>query len=222
MPVPRVTSASTTIERPEPFFIAGAIGLDFLNSVATPVDVPVDWLSCGEDLLDWLHRAKLLEPEATGTLLRGALPGEIDAVAAQARSLREWFRAFVHAHRGKRLDDTALEELEPLNQLLSRDQEFFKIVLRTRQQSAMPSPLQRVRMRIWSSPETLLQPIAVALADVVCDENFANVKACEGARCSLLYVDRTRVHGRRWCSMSVCGNRSKQRARRSRESGKSA
>jgi predicted RNA-binding Zn ribbon-like protein len=210
------------IERPEPFFIAGSIGLDFLNSVATPVDAPVDWLSSGEDLLDWLQRAGLLEPHVAGALAKAALPGEIDAVAAQARSLREWFRGFVHAHRGKQLDYRALEELEPLNQLLSRDQEFSKIVLRARQQSATPLPLHRARLRKWSSPETLMQPIAIALAEVACDENFANIKACEGARCSLLYVDRTRAHGRRWCSMSVCGNRSKQRARRSRESEKGA
>ena len=216
MPKSQVTG-SEAAHRPDPFFLAGSVGLDFLNSIATPVDEPVEWLSSGEDLLDWLQRAHLLEAGAAAILRKNALPGEIDAVAAQARSLREWFRAFVHAHRGKRLDAAALEELEPLNQLLSRDQEFTKIVSRTEQRSTVPSPLRRMRMRKWSSPETLLLPIAVALADVVCDENFAHVKRCEGSRCTLIFADHTRTHRRRWCSMLVCGNRSKQKAHRSRE-----
>ena len=213
-----VTLSSPPDARPDPFFIAGSAGLDFLNSLATPVDEPVDWLTSGEDLLDWLQRAQLLESHVAEALRKSALPGEIDAVAAQARSLREWFRAFVHTHRGKTLKEDSLAELEPLNQLLSRDRAFSQIVPRGEHQM---SPLNRTWTRNWSSPEMLLQPIASALASVVCDENFADVKACEGHRCSLLYVDRTRVRSRRWCSMSVCGNRSKQKARRSRESEKS-
>ncbi len=47
-------------ERPEPFFIAGALGLDFLNSIATPADVPVEWLASGDDLLDWMERASMI------------------------------------------------------------------------------------------------------------------------------------------------------------------
>ncbi len=29
---------------PPAIFVADALGLDFLNSIATPVDTPVDWL----------------------------------------------------------------------------------------------------------------------------------------------------------------------------------
>lgn len=210
----KVTIEGMAIERPEPFFLAGSTGLDFLNSLATPVDTPIDWLNSGDGLLDWLQSAGLFEADAAMALRKNALPGEIDAVAAQARSLREWFRSFVHAHRGRRLDDAVLAELEPLNQLLSRDQEFAQIVRRA--EPAAPSPLRRTWMRHSSSPEGLLLPIAGALTSLVCNENFADIKACEGAGCTLLYVDRTRARGRRWCSMSVCGNRSKQRARRVR------
>ena len=30
--------------RPAAMFIGDAMGLDFLNSIATPVDTPVDWI----------------------------------------------------------------------------------------------------------------------------------------------------------------------------------
>ena len=41
-------------------FIANSLGLDFLNSIATPVDTPVDWLDSGDGLLKWLAQAKLV------------------------------------------------------------------------------------------------------------------------------------------------------------------
>ncbi len=46
-------------------FLADAPGLDFLNSIATPVDVPVDWISDGEGLLRWLEQAGMVPPDAT-------------------------------------------------------------------------------------------------------------------------------------------------------------
>ena len=42
---------------PPAMFLADSRGLDFLNSVATPVDTPVDWIADGEGLLDWLGQA---------------------------------------------------------------------------------------------------------------------------------------------------------------------
>jgi predicted RNA-binding Zn ribbon-like protein len=56
------------------------------------------------------------------------------------------------------------------------------------------------------------------MAQLVCSEDFTFVKACEGQACMLLFLDRTRRRARRWCSMSVCGNRAKQAAFRTRAS----
>jgi len=71
-------------------------------------------------------------------------------------------------------------------------------------------------MRRWRSPESLLLPIGEALATFVCQEDFANVKACEGHSCTLVFADHTRRRARRWCSMAICGNRAKQAAHRNR------
>jgi predicted RNA-binding Zn ribbon-like protein len=210
-----------TSERPEPFFVAGSVGLDFLNSIASPAGTPVEWLASGDDLLAWLRSAQLLSDEAARALQKRALPGEIDAVAAQARALREWFRTFVHAHRGKPLRPKALDELAPLNQLLARAREFQQIVAHAGESGAHSS-LRLARLRRWPSPDALLLPIAEALAGVACNEDFANIKACEGPTCSLVYVDRTPTLSRRWCSMAVCGNRSKQAAHRARAIGRRA
>jgi predicted RNA-binding Zn ribbon-like protein len=212
-----------TAKRPPPFFIADSPGLDFLNSTAVPVDTRVEWLDSGEDFLAWIKQAGLAPGDVLNAFRKNALPGELDATAAQARALRDWFKPFVYKHMGKPIEPNALRQLEPLNQLLARDEEFGQIVVRDRlyrqehpQGEKGISGLIWRRQRRWQSPESLLLPLARSLADLVCTEDFTYVKACEGPECTLLFVDRTRGRGRRWCSMAVCGNRAKQAAHRKR------
>jgi predicted RNA-binding Zn ribbon-like protein len=199
--------------RPPAIFIADSLGLDFLNSIATPVDKPIDWLDSGDGLLKWLAQAKLVPADALDELRARAKPGELDKVADQARALREWFRGFVHKHMGRSLTPKALRELGALNRLLERDEAFSQI---SRPSRSDGDRLDLRMMRRWRSPESLLLPIAEALARFVCEEDFANVKACEGHSCTLVFADRTRRRARRWCSMAVCGNRAKQAAHRKR------
>lgn len=191
-------------------FVADAPGLDFLNSVATPVDQAVDWIRDGEGLLAWLEQAGMVPADALAALRSQSTPAELDAVAAQARALREWFRVFVRARKGRPLAATDLGELERLNQLLERDERYEELVADAANGFAL-----RERRR-WQSPESLLMPIAQALTKLVCDEDFTYVKACEGPRCTLMFADHTRGHARRWCSMAICGNRAKAAAHRKR------
>lgn len=194
-------------------FIADAAGLDFLNSVATPVDEPVDWISDGEGLLAWLDQAGLVPPAALAEMRARYSAAELDPVAARARELREWFRGFVRAKKGRALTAKDVRELEPLNQLLAHDEQHNQIVV---DDSGDATPFELRAKRRWQSPESLLMPIAEALANLVCDEDFQQVKACEGPACTLLFADHTRGHARRWCSMAVCGNRAKVAAHRAR------
>src|SRR5271156_5415801 len=108
-------------------FVGDAPGLDFLNSIATPIDTAVDWIADGEGLLDWLSQAKLVPEDVLTGVRADALPGELDKVADQARNLREWFRGFVKSHKGAPLAAETLTELEPLNRLLERDEAFGRI-----------------------------------------------------------------------------------------------
>ncbi|MBR1131644.1 CGNR zinc finger domain-containing protein [Bradyrhizobium iriomotense] len=196
-------------------FIADSLGLDFLNSVATPVDTPVDWLDHGDGLVDWLAQAKLVPAEELDALKARVRPGELDKVADQARALREWFRGFVLEHAGRPLTGKALHELGPLNSILERDAAFLQIAPRHGQDG-----LALHRKRHWQSPESLLLPIGEAMAKFVCEEDFSDVKACEGHNCTMLFADHTRRRARRWCIMAVCGNRAKQAAHRSRLKGR--
>ncbi len=211
--VPRGEIAQMASRRPPAMFLADALGLDFLNSVATPVDTEIDWIDDGDGLLAWLTQAQLVPAETLKALRAQAKPGEINNVAAQARGLREWFRGFVRQHKGRPLTSQDLSELDQLNRLLERDEGFGRIVAH---HDGHASGLEFQTMRRWRSPEALLLPIGEALAKFVCEEDFSNVKACEGPACTLMFADHTRGRARRWCSMAICGNRAKQAAHRQR------
>ena len=206
-------SAQTASQRPPAIFVADALGLDFLNSVATPVDTEIDWIDDGDGLLAWLEQAQLVPADAIEALRAQAMPGEFDNVAAQARSLREWFRGFVWQRKGRPLASKDLRELEPLNRMLERDEGFGRIVAHDHGHA---SGFNFRTMRRWRSPEALLLPVGEALAKFVCEEDFSDVKACEGPACTLMFADHTRGRARRWCSMAICGNRAKQAAHRHR------
>jgi len=199
--------------RPPAIFVADSLGLDFLNSIATPVDTPIDWLESGDGFLRWLAQAELVPADALDDLRARAMPGELNKVADQARALREWFRRFVHKHMGRPLPPKALQELGPLNKLLQGDETFIQI---SRHREREGDRFELRAMRRWRSPESLLLPIGEALAKFVCEEDFARVKACEGHRCTLVFADHSRMQARRWCSMAICGNRAKQAAHRNR------
>src|SRR6516165_11799002 len=116
-----------TNTRPAPMFIADARGLDFLNTVAAPWGSNIEWLGHGQDLLAWLEQAGLVEASVAKMMRTNTIPGELDALAAQARILREWFRSFVLAHAGRQINPNVLSELSPLNRLLQRDEAFCEI-----------------------------------------------------------------------------------------------
>lgn len=200
---------------PPAFFIADARGLDFLNSIATPADTPVDWIADGRGFIDWLGQAGLVPSGDLDEIAARAAPGELDRIAGEARDLRQWFGAFVRDHAGGPLGPDAAASLDPLNRLLERDQAYLQIAAHADEHGHRRLALETRRR--WRSPESLLIPIGEAIARVVAEEDFTHIKACEGHRCTLMFVDRARARARRWCSMGICGNRAKVAAHRRRK-----
>lgn len=194
-------------------FIADAPALDFLNSIATPVDEIVDWIEGAEGLLDWLRQSGWVDQETLDHIAKSAMPGELELVAAQTRALRDWFRGFVTKHRGKPLTSEVIGDLSTLNRLLDRDSRFTQITVANQDAAKLQLQLRRR----WMTPDTLLLPIGEVLAKFICEEDFSDVKSCEGGLCTLMFVDHTRGKKRRWCSMAVCGNRAKAAAHRERK-----
>jgi predicted RNA-binding Zn ribbon-like protein len=73
--------------------------------------------------------------------------------------------------------------------------------------------------RRGTGAESLLVPVAEAVARLLAEGDFTLVRKCESTDCTLWFYDRTKSHHRRWCSMAVCGNRMKVAAFRARQRG---
>jgi predicted RNA-binding Zn ribbon-like protein len=200
--------------RPAPFFIGDDLALDFLNSIAAPWGEEIEWLASGRDLVAWLEEAHALPANVSAHFRAHIGPRTLDAVASQARELREWLRTFVGNHAGKPLGRRALRDLVPLNELLERDEAYRQIEMA--RAGDENRTLRWQAKRRWRSPKALLLPIAEAIGDLVCQKDFTLVRRCEGPTCTLWFLDVSKGHARRWCSMAVCGNRAKAAAHRVR------
>src|SRR5207247_128246 len=166
------------------------------------------------DLVDWLEQAHVLGPAQAKQVLRrwgrtskGA--GALSEARAFRRLLREMAEGIVH---GKRPSTVALDKINAL--LRSRTVDVALVRTRRgfeRQVSFQPS-----------EPQHLLVPVAESASDLLCHGDLALIVKCQNPRCILYFYDATKNHARRWCSMTVCGNRMKvaahyQRRRRARE-----
>jgi predicted RNA-binding Zn ribbon-like protein len=58
--------------------------------------------------------------------------------------------------------------------------------------------------------------VLAATAAAMGDGTWRRLKACHAETCRWVYYDRSRNESRRWCSMEICGNRSKARSYRVR------
>ena len=79
-------------DRPSPFFVGDHLALDFLNSIATPKDVPVEWLRDGRDLIDWLEQANVIAADVAARFRQLKDQRALDRVAGRAREFRDWLR----------------------------------------------------------------------------------------------------------------------------------
>lgn len=67
--------------------------------------------------------------------------------------------------------------------------------------------------------EWLLAAIARSGAELIADGAQKCLSRCSNQNCQLLFYDHSKFHRRKWCSMALCGNRSKVAAFARRHGG---
>jgi predicted RNA-binding Zn ribbon-like protein len=64
----------------------------------------------------------------------------------------------------------------------------------------------------------IIWPVARSAAELLTSDQLCCVRVCEDDQgCGYLFIDTTRNHSRRWCSMESCGNRAKARRHYARQ-----
>lgn len=199
--------ANTNRKRRPPQFdiTAGAVCLDFVNTLDNrPSGDPKELLETYGDLALFAEDTGILEPKQVDELVEhsAASPEPARRALRQAMELREAIYAIFFAIAHKRaVPPTALARL---NGYL--------------RESALHSRLVGNKGRFeWRFDEmgpefdAVLWPIARSAADLLASDHLAFVRTCSSKTCQWLFVDTSKNHRRRWCSMKLCGNRTKVR-----------
>jgi predicted RNA-binding Zn ribbon-like protein len=179
-------------------FLAGNLGLDFLNTRMRVNGELVDFFQRDEDVIRWLKLAGLSVPKAGPGATRIPLLNS-------ARKLRESMRSLVEKRKAGQRGDPSF-----LNRFLADARSHLRLVWNK------PRSLKIETLRRKNTVEALLGPVAEAAADLLATADFHLVKRCGDETCVLWFSDNTKSHHRRWCSMVLCGNRHKVAAYRRR------
>jgi predicted RNA-binding Zn ribbon-like protein len=186
-------------------FLADHPALDFVNTRAQPGGIATEWIGDGEALLSWLRDSSLVS-QADERAIRSAFTRTaLDHAAKDARSLRQWFREAVT----EKLTPAGLQAAtRRLNAILKEDEQLRLL--------DAEGGLAWKTQRLWRGPKSILGPIAEQMGKLLTEEDTNLIRQCGGEDCTIVFLDRTKSHKRRWCSMAACGNRAKVAAWRAR------
>jgi predicted RNA-binding Zn ribbon-like protein len=180
--------------------LGGRLAVDFVNAPSYP-SAPFQDLSW-EDLISFLEAARIVSAERGASLLALSATDTKAAAAllARATSLRRTLRqSFTALVRG---EPVRPESATPINQILRITEGHDELVQRDGAWRLEFIPRE-------GGSDWLLAAIARSAAEILTEPDGARLRTCANPACGLLFCDNSRTHRRRWCSMSVCGNRSK-------------
>lgn len=175
--------------------------MDFINTQIIQGGQFVELLENFTDLVEWLVAIRVLDVvQAEEAIRRWSNTSEGRHVFERALAFRAVLREMVkQIVAGKPVSPMMVEEI---NQLLRYRIHYSELIL------------EKEGFRTHLSAEFdeaihLLTPIAEAASDLLCHADFSLIRKCENPDCILYFYDTSKNHVRRWCRMSLCGNRMK-------------
>jgi predicted RNA-binding Zn ribbon-like protein len=165
-----------------------------LNTV--DVEAGTDELDTAAGLREWLIREGLLNADE----------GVSAADLRLAREVRDKLRDLVHdmTHSGGRLAGEAARQASRVTSKLPLRVEF--------DDTGVPA-LVPAGTGAAGALAQVVSGIPIAMANGA----WQRLKLCPAENCEWAFYDQSRNRSRRWCSMDVCGNRTKTKAFRSRQ-----
>ncbi len=179
-------------------FVGGRLWIDLLNT--TPFDGVrnQDLIETADGFAKWLDAAGIVPPPAP------RLPEAKD----DARKLRRKLRSTLEMLRTATADLTGV--LPWLNAKLGN----------VRLRLALEHDSNGIRLIEVLDPDASgpLGSVVTDLARFICEYEPARLKHCANPTCTMVFYDTGKNNTRRWCTMSICGNRDKVARYRARKS----
>ncbi len=190
---------------------AGDVSLDFANTNDWHAsDHPIENIYNYVHLVAWGKSVGLVSPELATqlSLLAKEHPEDAKHAYTDAIQLRETiYSIFSRRYAGKSISE---QDLEILNSVISVAKSHQKLV-----------PAEAKFTWEWKDDHDgtniIVWKVALSAVDLLTSDKVSRVRQCEDDRgCGYLFIDVTKNHSRRWCSMDSCGNRAKARRHYSR------
>lgn len=192
-------------------FESGDLSLDYANTMNWHGSKnPVEDMKNYSDLVTWGEQAGLINQEIAEQLRTRDAQNPIAASADYERGiqLREAiYRIFSNHYADKPIPE---DDLDMLSSVVSQAMSHMKLCPKG-------SECGWEWVQEIDGVDHILYPVARAAANLLTSKTASRVRECEDDRgCGYLFIDQTRNHSRRWCSMESCGNRAKARRHYSR------
>ena len=162
--------------------------LDFVNTERMLDGDRLDLLDSPRAFADWLGHAGL----------PGSWSGDGWEILGQAKVFRAAMRRMAQSLAEGR--EVAAEAAQVINQVLAEQRGHFRV-------EGDHPPYHRHFLADGKGHPLL--SLALSASDLLCSQDLSLVRHCQNEACILFFLDVTRNHTRRWCSMQSCGNRAK-------------
>lgn len=188
-------------------FVGNQLSLDFLNTRPVMEGKPVELLADCASLARWLRAAGLVSARTARQLAsawsaRPAYAGML----GELREFREQLRQAVLQMEAGSAPSPAFLAL--VNELLAAHPQIGQVIHRN-------SGLGRGTRFDPQAPREVFAPIVDNVANLLTIPDKSRLRKC--GNCILHFYDTSKKGTRRWCSMNLCGNRSKVAAYASRK-----
>jgi predicted RNA-binding Zn ribbon-like protein len=192
--------------------VAGHVALDFANTLDYRFEPArrIDLVPGFEQFLDFCAQSGVISKASAKELL--ARTEWLEAQEAHRRAIRfreaadSIFRAIARKKTPRAADLAELNDLfacRSVPEKVTRRGSFF--------QREFDNPAAIPDGPLWVIIESAVQLLVSAEARFV--------RTCKEKSCQWLFIDSSKSHSRRWCSMEICGNRIKSQRYRDRRAG---
>ncbi len=184
--------------------VGNNLSLDFINTKIIENGELKDLLTDFTDLAAWAAAADLLEKSKAERLVdEWKDSAEINDAFRRAIDFREMLREMAaNLASGKTVSKRAIAAINGEIQNQSGAIEIRRT----------ENGFEKSFRADYRTPRQLLAPVAESAADLLCYGDSARIKKCSGENCVLYFYDTTKNRARRWCDMTICGNRAKSAA----------
>jgi predicted RNA-binding Zn ribbon-like protein len=178
--------------------------LDFINTAGTHSDPNDHHLNTYADLIAWSHFVGILDDAEALRLLELAArqPSDAETALHKAIVVREaMYEIFADIAADQ---SPQMRDLDILNEVIVEARAHMRLV-----------PTKHGYDWEWVNMggrlDQMLWPVVWSAAELLLSGDYKHLRECAADDCDWLFMDTSRNHSRRWCSMESCGNRAKAR-----------